>query len=214
MTIDQERAVADLAAGQWGLLTTAQAAQRGVSRLQLSRLAAAGLLDRYAHGVYRMRGAGNDVHAELRAAWLSLDPTRSAEARLREPLAGPVISHASATAVHGLGDITADRHELTVRSRRQTQRSNLRLHCRRLADTDLTIVDGLPVTTPTRAVVDLLADRHDTDHVATVLADAVHAGTADLDALPDLIAPYAARHGHRVGDGRALLEALLERGGL
>jgi len=50
MAVNEERAVADLAAAQWGLLTSAQAAQRGVTRLQLSRLAAAGLLDRIATG--------------------------------------------------------------------------------------------------------------------------------------------------------------------
>jgi predicted transcriptional regulator of viral defense system len=214
MALREELVVADLAAAQWGLLTSTQAAQRGVSRLQLSRLAAAGLLDRVAHGVYRLRGAGEDVHADLRAAWLSLDPARTAEQRLADPTGDVVVSHASAAALHGLGDINADQHELTAPVRRQTQRNDLRLHRGRLDRDDVTIVDGLPVTTPARTVVDLLADKHDTDHVATVLAEAVRAGTVDLDTLPARLAPYAARHGHRPGDGEALLAALLERVGL
>lgn len=207
-------AVADLAAAQWGLLTSAQAAEHGVTRLQLSRLAAAGLLDRVAHGVYRLRGTGEDVHAELRATWLSLDPTRTAEQRLTDPTHDIVISHASAAALHGLGDINADQHELTAPVRRQTQRREIRLHRSRLDRNDVTMVDGLPVTTATRTVVDLLADKHDTDHVATVLADAIRAGTVDLDALPERLAPYAARHGQRTGDGNGLLTALLERADL
>jgi predicted transcriptional regulator of viral defense system len=214
MTAREVRAVADLAAAQWGLLTSAQAAHRGVTRLQLSRLAAAGLLDRVAHGVYRLRGAGEDMHSDLRAAWLSLDPTRTAEQRLAEPARDVVVSHASAAALHGLGDINADQHELTAPVRRQTQRGGLRLHRGRLDRDDVTIVAGLPVTTPARTVVDLLADKHDTDHVATVLAEAVRAGTVDLDTLPARLAPYAARYGHRAGDGEALLAALLERVGL
>jgi len=35
--------------------------------------------------VYRLTGAGDDVHSDLRAAWLSLDPARTAEQRLAEP---------------------------------------------------------------------------------------------------------------------------------
>jgi predicted transcriptional regulator of viral defense system len=212
--VSRELTVADLAAAQWGLLTAAQAAQRGVTRLQLSRLAASGLLDRVAYGVYRLRGAAEDMHADLRAAWLSLNPARTAEQRLADPTHDVVISHASAAALHGLGDLNADQHELTAPVRRQTQRSEIRLHRGQLNRDDVTIVDGLPVTTATRTIVDLLADRHDTEHVATVLADAVRAGTVNLDTLPHRLAPYAARHGQHAGDGDGLLATLLEHAGL
>ncbi|GAA1995482.1 hypothetical protein GCM10009718_36850 [Isoptericola halotolerans] len=45
-------AVARIAAGQWGLLTTAQATAAGVSRMMLSRMAEWGELERVMHGVY------------------------------------------------------------------------------------------------------------------------------------------------------------------
>src|SRR5674476_608222 len=41
-----------IAAGQWGLLTTAQAVHEGISRLQPARLADAGVLQRVGRGVY------------------------------------------------------------------------------------------------------------------------------------------------------------------
>lgn len=50
------RALADVTACQWGMVTTAQAAALGVSRLMLSRLAEAGHLERLAHGVYENAG--------------------------------------------------------------------------------------------------------------------------------------------------------------
>ena len=47
-------ALGAIAEERWGLVTTAQAEDAGVSRLLLSRLAAAGVLTRVQQGVYRM----------------------------------------------------------------------------------------------------------------------------------------------------------------
>lgn len=44
------RELSQITAAQWGLVTTAQAGRRGVSRLYLSRLADAGYLERLAMG--------------------------------------------------------------------------------------------------------------------------------------------------------------------
>ncbi|WP_402844667.1 type IV toxin-antitoxin system AbiEi family antitoxin domain-containing protein [Microbacterium sp. GXS0129] len=46
-----------IAAEQWGIVTTAQATEVGVSRKTLSSLTATGALERLAQGVYRMAGA-------------------------------------------------------------------------------------------------------------------------------------------------------------
>ncbi|GAB7305223.1 hypothetical protein MAFF212519_31410 [Clavibacter michiganensis] len=56
-SLDALPLLAELTAGQWGMVTTAQAEAVGVSRLQLSRLAQRGLLERMAHGVYRDAGS-------------------------------------------------------------------------------------------------------------------------------------------------------------
>src|SRR5450759_3451320 len=70
-----------IAAGQWGLLTTAQAVHEGISRLQLARLADAGVLQRVGRGVYATTSSAAE-HLSLRAAWLVLDPAHTAELRL------------------------------------------------------------------------------------------------------------------------------------
>ncbi len=212
--VDVELRLADLAAGQWGLLTAPQAHNVGVSRVRLSRLSQSGILLRLAHGVYALRGAGAGEHLDLRAAWLGLEPTRTASDRLGDGPAGAVSSHASAADLYGFGDLDADRHEFTLTARKQTRRPDVRLHRKALDAGDITLVEGLPVTTPERIVVDLLAAGHDGEHVAGVLAGAVRARAVDVGRLGPRLAPFAARAGFAPRDGQSLLDHLLELGGV
>src|SRR5947209_1954175 len=71
-----------VAEGQWGLVTADQAKSVGVSPQQLARLARAGIVERIAHGTYRLRGSPEPDHLELRTAWLALDPKKKAWERL------------------------------------------------------------------------------------------------------------------------------------
>jgi Transcriptional regulator, AbiEi antitoxin len=61
---------------RWGLVTTAQAENAGVSRKQLARMASAGAIERVAQGVYRMAGAPQQDHEAIYAAWLALGGAR------------------------------------------------------------------------------------------------------------------------------------------
>lgn len=209
-----ELVLADIGAGQWGLVTAPQAVAAGVSPMQLSRLSSSGAVIRLAHGVYALRSAMGEANLDLAAAWLGLDPARLAHERLADVASGAVVSHASAAVLHGLGDVAADRHEFTVPARKQSRRSDVRLHRAVLDRGDITRSGGLPVTTSARTIADLLADHHDGGHVAGVLADAVRAHLVDLDEFADRVAPYAARYGLPRRDGRALLRYLLDLGGV
>src|SRR5450759_4269710 len=73
------RAVGDLAMDQWGMTTTAQARNEGLSSQQLARLADTGALERLRHGVYRVAGVPTNPNDDLRAAWLALAPARTAQ---------------------------------------------------------------------------------------------------------------------------------------
>lgn len=212
--VEVEQVLAELGSGQWGLLTAVQAQRRGVNRPRLGRLVEAGVLVRLTHGVYALRGSMAAGPVELRAAWLALDPTRPAADRIADGAAGAVVSHASAAVLHGLGDLDADRHEFTAPVRKQTRRAELRLHRGRLADDEVTLHEGLPVTTVARTIVDLVAAGHDGGHVAGVLASAVRARRVDPAALAPLLAPHAARFGLPRHDGPALVAHLLDLGGV
>ncbi|HEX4223164.1 MAG TPA: type IV toxin-antitoxin system AbiEi family antitoxin domain-containing protein [Pseudonocardiaceae bacterium] len=213
MSLRAEASLAGLAASQWGLFTAPQAQQRGATRAQLTRLTQAGVVERLSHGVYLIRGAGSDEFTELRAAWLHLDPTRSAADRFDDGPAGAVISHASAANLFGFGDLDADRHEFSLPVRKQTRRNDVILHRASLPPSDVMIHGGLPATTPERTVVDLLTDGRDGEHIAGVLGGAVRARAIDVYALARRIGPFAARYGVPVGDGDWLLDLLLRLDG-
>jgi predicted transcriptional regulator of viral defense system len=205
--------LADVAAEQWGLITTAQAGMAGQSPQAVARLAEQRVLERLAHGVYRLAGTPADPRDDLRAAWLALSPRRTAAERLRdEP--PEVVSHRSAAWLLQLGDVEADLHEFTVIGRRQTRRRDVRFRRGRLAAGDWTVVDGLPVTTAVRTAGDLADDRLDGGHLAGVARDALVVHQVDIEALIAALRPHAHRYGVALGDGEALLRRFLADAGL
>lgn len=205
--------LAEVAADQWGLITTAQAGAIGSSAQAIARLAGDGRLERLTHGVYRLTGTPGDPADELRAAWLALDPKRRASDRLRDHVPD-VVSHRSAAWLHELGDLDADRLEFTVVRRRQSRRPDVRLHRARLSRNDWTLVDGLPVTTVVRTITDLAAAHTDGGHLAGVVRDAVTMKPVDVDVVIHALQPYARRYGAPTGDGRAVLARFLDEAGV
>ena len=199
--------LSELAQDQWGLVTRRQAENAGVSRATLQRLADNKVLERVSRGVYRLAGAPEPDHVELRAAWLQLAPDIPAWKRTADE---GVVSHRSAAALYGLGHLPADRHEFTVTTRRQSRRPDVRLHHRRLSEGEWISLRGLPVTRPSRIAADLLADREDPQAVAHVIADAIRPVYDYPGTFAEVLAPYAAQFGLRRGDGMALLRWLLD----
>jgi len=202
-----------LASDQWGLLTSRQAADLGVPVQYLARLARAGLLERYRHGVYRVGGAPADVLTELRVAWLGLAPARAVTDRLADPTDG-VVTHRSAALVHRLGDLEAPRLEFTAAVRKQTRDPAVQLHRRVLRVGEWTVVDGLPVTTVVTTIADLAGDGIDGGHLAGVVGDALAGGRAEVDDVIAALSPAAHRYGVSRGQGRELLAELLAQQGL
>ena len=174
----------------------------------LARLTHDGLLERVAHGVYRIRGAAEPDHLELRAAWLQLDPGTPAWVRARSPDVA-VVSHASAASLYGVGDLRADVHEFTLPVRRQTRRSDVRLHRGRVPDAQRLLLHGIPATRASRMIADLLNDHVEPASVAQITAEVVQRVFDYPSTIADCIAPSAARYGFRRGDGVALLDHLL-----
>jgi predicted transcriptional regulator of viral defense system len=216
--------LADVAEDQWGLVTRRQVEAAEVPRATLARATApgSGVLERVAHGVYRLVGSPVPDHVELRAAWLQLAPdvpawdrgdaTRASPDRVSAG-DGAVVSHRSAAALSGLGHLPADVHEFTVAERRQTRRPDVRLHVRRLEDDERVVVAGLPVTRPARVAADLLAEREDPGAVGQIVADALRAEQERREAFETALASLAARYGHPRGDGAAALRWLLDLAG-
>ncbi|MEO3812999.1 type IV toxin-antitoxin system AbiEi family antitoxin domain-containing protein [Sphaerisporangium sp. B11E5] len=189
------RAVSEHAAGQWGLVTAAQARAAGLTAVDLLRLTEAELLENVGHGVYLVAGAVPPKHQEIKVAWLRLNPGTPAWRRQRPETYEGVISHASACVLHDIGDIPATTVTISTPRRRTTREPNVRLLQRAVDPADVTLIDGLPVTTPERTIVDLLADRADGGHIAGALADARHRSLLDLRTLAPRATPYAKSYG-------------------
>jgi len=206
---DRYLQLADIAAEQWGMVTTAQARQAQVSAQQVARLTKRGVLNRMQHGVYRLAGVPEDPMAELKAAWLALEPQTTASERLRRPDPRGVISHRSAATLHRLGELDTDTHEFIVAKPRRSRHRDVRLHVR--AKTDWDIVAGLPTTTVAVTIADLAATRTDGAQFAGVLRNALDYRLLSPDELAQLLRPYAHLYGAPLGDGKALLALLVQR---
>ncbi len=181
--------------------------------LSLSRLAKAGHFERLVHGVYKDAGAPSDEFDDLRAAWLSTDPNRLAEDRIRDAAREVVVASTSAAFLHGMGTpgLTVISLSLLFDVRVNEMGSAFGSV---LEDRDVTIVRGLPAMRTERTLVDLLEDIGDQSLVADALGAAMRKQVVDLDRLRTLLGPLAERNGFKKNDGAALLDKLAESAGL
>ena len=186
---DALRVLAEITAYQWGMVTSAQASMHGVTRLDLSRLAADGLLERLAHGVYKTTSTPSNDLDRLRAAWLSTDPKRLAHERRTTDPDAVVFAGASAARVHGIGDLWDEHFDFITPVRRQSQRREVRYRKRVLDPRDVTTVDGLPVLSVEATIADLVEVVGDLSLVADALRDAWRRGDLDTARLADLLDP-------------------------
>lgn len=176
-----------LASSQWGMFTSAQARALGVSGTQLSRLVTAGAVELMRRGTYRYVVGEETSHAYIKAAWLAAYPKSTAAERLRARPLDAVVAGRTASALHGIGDLHEDPYTFIVRVRRQTSFADLEFHTWPLDDRDVTFVEGLPVTTMERTIVDLVKGRQDPEHIRRAVVDALVSGASvmRLDALID-----------------------------
>jgi hypothetical protein len=204
-----------LAADQYGLITAALAKAHGVDGVTLLRLCDADLLENVGRGVYLLPGAVRPSQLEIRVAWLRLDPARPAWERDGRGKKDGVVSHRSACLLHELGDIPAPKVELTVPGRLTTREPWVELHQHPgpLDPAEIVVVDGLPVTSAERTIVDLLLDGADAGHVGGVVVDAEHRGLVDLDALAVRVERFADHYAVPGGSGRELLSTLAAAAG-
>jgi predicted transcriptional regulator of viral defense system len=182
-----------IAAEQCGLVSAAQVVLAGVTRNQLSDLAADGHLRHLRRGVYGVGPGAADTELEdIASAWLAIAGGSPSWQRDGEPDA--VVSHASAARLLGIGANAPDVPELT-QARQRSRRTDMVIHPARLGPEDwawLQTGSGmrLPVTTPARTIVDLLLDGEEVDEVERTLRRSFADPAA---ARPELLAALGRR---------------------
>lgn len=182
--VDLTATIENLSEAQHGYFTRAQARDIGVSDVQLSRASDNRRFRRLDHGVYRVAGAGHDERAELRIAWLRLDPKRRARERTKNPTIW--VSHQSAAVLLGLGTFIPPTHQFISIVRKQLRSDAIHVQVRPegLTAEQWVVRDGMAVTSPLQTLIDLDAANTDGGHLGAFLRDAIDTGairTPDLD---------------------------------
>ncbi len=199
-----------IAEHRWGLVTTAQAEDAGVSRKQLSRMASAGAIERVAQGVYRMAGAPPQDHEAIYATWLALGGATAP--RTTTGVAPVVAAGITAAIVHNVGDFFLDGLDFIVPTRKGTRLPGVHLRIRQIDRDEVIPVGGLPTLTIERTLADLVELGTDLFLVAGAVRDAVRADKLVAPSrFASYLAPIAAR---RKEEGSSLTNDLFELAGV
>lgn len=163
--------LAEVSVGQWGLVTTAQAEGAGIDRLSLSRLSQAGHLERVRQGVYRDTGVALTELTFLQAEWLMLKPEIHAQDRIRNLRDEVVVASTTAAWLYQAGDFRPTPFTFFSSEKIQRAAKHVRTSIRKLRPEEISLVQGLPTTTPERTIQDLLREGLDFAGVRQVVAD-------------------------------------------
>ena len=137
------RRVTALAERQHGVVTRAQLIEMGLTDDGIRRRVGDGRLWRVHQGVYAVGRPTLTLHGRFIAAVLSCGP-------------GAALSHIAAGVLLALLEERGPRIDLTVpRGGQRRRRGAVIIHRAALPATDITTKHGIPVTTPTRTLIDL-----------------------------------------------------------
>jgi len=142
----RSRAAWELAGRQHGVISRRQLLALGFSRSGIDHRVKRGRLHVVAHGVYAV-------------GWPQMTQKRRWMAAILACGRDAVLSHRNAAALWGIGSETPGVVDVSVRRRCELRRPGLRVRGRpSLTPEDLTTVDGIPVTSVVRTLIDLATE--------------------------------------------------------
>jgi predicted transcriptional regulator of viral defense system len=191
----------ELAAGQAGHFTAAQARELGYSARSLVYHVGAGHVERVSRGFYRLAGVPAGPHEDIVAAWLRLVPRRA------------VVSHDTALALYDLAPSRSHEIHLTLprrwRPRAPQSASAVALHTTTvpLRRDEVTNRFGVQITSPARTIADVADIGADPSVVIEATGRAVATGLVSPKELRAAVKRRSARVRQLVA--RALQEVSL-----
>lgn len=174
--------IAELAEGQYGVVARRQLVGLGVGREAIKARLRVGRLYRLHRGVYAVGHRVLSREARWMAAVLFCGPDA-------------VLSYCSAAALWGIRGHSGGVIEVTTRMKSRSQ-AGLRRHFAPLPADEVTITDGIPVTTVPRTLFDLAAVLR-VDAVEQTLRQSERLRLHDALSLEDLLARYPRHRGNR-----------------
>lgn len=185
-----DAAISRLAEMRYGLFTLAEAVPLGATKGIIQSRTRTGRWVRVHQGVYRLAGVPTSWQQTLLAACLAHGT-------------GAVASHHAAAALHGWSE--SKRLEVSVSPRRRKRLPGVVVHeVGDLSREDVTLVDGIPVTSVARTLIDL-AGVLPADQVEELLDEALRRRKATISWLKSRVAALR-RPGRR---GIAVIERLV-----
>lgn len=170
-----DQAIADLAERQHGTISLAQLNALGLSRQAVAKRVDAGRLHRIHRGVFAVGHARLTREGRWHAAVLACGP-------------GAVLSHRDAAALWNLRPSARRRIDVSTIRRGRQGPAGVELHrVRRLDPVDVTVRDGIRVTTVSRTLVDL-AEVVDRAAAAKALHEAEVLRLLDVASVADAVA--------------------------
>ncbi len=154
-----------------GLLTSKEARAAGIQDSVLVRLAQRGRLERMTRGVYRIAHYPSDRLAQYREAVLWAKASQGPE-RI-------ALSHETALLLYDISDANPSRVNLTVPTSARLRRKCpewVAIHRANLSLQDIGEHEGLPVTTVSRSIMDVLLATHRIDVARQSVSKAVREG--------------------------------------
>ena len=161
--------IAALAATQYGVFRRDQVIALGATRGLIQRRVVGGRWERPSIGVYRLAGSIPSWRQSLLVACFTWGD-------------GTVVSHRSAGALWRLPGFAPIHVEISVPGRRNLKQSGVIHRPRSLSPIDVTVVDGIPVTTVARTLIDLAAVMP-ADAIEEVLDDALRKHLVSISRL-------------------------------
>ncbi len=179
-TREVDAVIAQLAGQQHGLVARRQLLAVGVGRRAIGNRVARGRLHVVHRGVYAVGHRVLGSRGHWIAAVLAASP-------------GAVLSHRSAGSLWGMLRATPPVNEITVGSKRAS-RDGLKIHRSSLPADEITVRDGIPVTSVTRTVLDLAAVLPH-DRLERAIEEAETRRLVDALSIDDLLTRHPRRHG-------------------
>ena len=174
--------IRELAASEGGVFTSALARSFGISKHALSHASRTGLLERVAHGAYRMCTSIDDGFDALRASYKLTAPGKWTYDRIRE-FDGIAVAGVTAACLHEIGNFHANPYVIAVSKRFNSRNTQVRYTVRHLKSVDVVWKKGLPVLSVEATLGSLVADHEDQSLVADCFIDAIRKyGATELTA--------------------------------
>ena len=194
MFLDSDHELARTAAAQDGVFTAQDAQLAGLEKPQVDRRVGRSWSVLY-DGVYRVVGAPVTWRSEVRAAAFAAG-------------AGAAISHRSGAEMYELPTGRRDPIEVTCMRWKRTIHSGLIVHeSSRLSARDIQLIDGIPVTTPERTILDLASQFPWANYLEFVVQAARRKRLLTYESTQERFD----RHARRGLKGVSALRELLER---